>query len=101
MYKRIQKKRNYSKSTMVVISCIVHGSLAAVKKRKLISENVAAGAEILKKTKAKKERIALTREQQALFMEYAKDSYLYNLFAILLRTGLRNKYEIRQVLKRL
>jgi len=25
-----------------------------------------------------------------LFMEYAKDSYLYNLFAILLRTGLRN-----------
>ena len=69
MYKRIQKKRNYSKSTMVVISCIVHGSLAA----------------------AKKERIALTREWQALFMEYAKDRYLYNLFAILLRTGLRNK----------
>lgn len=86
---------------MVVISCIVHGSFAAAKKRKLISENVAAGAEIPKKTKAKKERIALTREQQALFMEYAKDSYLYNLFAILLRTGLRNKYEIRQVLKRL
>ena len=25
-----------------------------------------------------------------MFMEYAKDSYLYNLFAILLRTGLRN-----------
>ena len=48
--------------TMVVISCIVHGSLAAAKKRKLISENVAAGAEIPKKTKAKKERIALTRE---------------------------------------
>mgnify|MGYP000208211608 len=47
---------------MVVISCIVHGSLAAAKKRKLISENVAAGAEIPKKTKAKKERIALTRE---------------------------------------
>ena len=90
MYKRIQKKRNYSKSTMVVISCIVHGSLAAAKKRKLIGENVAEGAEIPKKTKAKKERIALTREQQTLFMEYAKDSYLYNLFAILLRTGLRN-----------
>ena len=55
-------KRNATKSTMVVISCIVHGSLAAAKKRKLISENVAAGAEIPKKTKAKKERIALTRE---------------------------------------
>ena len=47
---------------MVVISCIVHGSLAAAKKRKLISVNVAAGAEIPKKTKAKKERIELTRE---------------------------------------
>ena len=34
-------------------------------------------------------------------MEYAKDSYLYNLFAILLRTGLRNKYEIRQVIKKI
>ena len=45
MYKRIQKKRNYSKSTMVVISCIVHGSLAAAKKRKLIGENVAEGAD--------------------------------------------------------
>lgn len=28
--------------------------------------------------------------QQALFMEYAKESYLYNFFAIMLRTGMRN-----------
>ena len=33
---------------------------------------------------------AMTKEQQALFMEYAKDSYLYNLFAVMLRTGMRN-----------
>ena len=32
----------------------------------------------------------MTKEQQALFMEYAKDSYLYNLFAVMLRTGMRS-----------
>lgn len=32
----------------------------------------------------------MTKEQQALFMEYAKDSYLYNFFAVMLRTGMRN-----------
>ena len=32
----------------------------------------------------------MTKEQQALFMEYAKDSYLYNLFAVMLRAGMRN-----------
>lgn len=41
-------------------------------------------------TKPEKERKALTREQQSLFMEYAKDSYLYNLFAVMLRTGMRS-----------
>ena len=32
----------------------------------------------------------MTQEQQALFMEYAKESYLYNFFAVMLRTGMRN-----------
>lgn len=32
----------------------------------------------------------MTREQQNLFMKYAKESYLYNLFAVMLRTGMRN-----------
>ena len=32
----------------------------------------------------------MTREQQDLFMEYAKKSWLYNLFAVMLRTGMRN-----------
>lgn len=38
----------------------------------------------------KKEKIALTREQQTLFMEFAKDSYLYNYFAVSLRSGMRS-----------
>ena len=31
----------------------------------------------------------MTKEQQDLFMEYAKESYLYHFFAVMLRTGMR------------
>ena len=55
----------------------------------LIERNPVTLAE-LPRQKEKKERQAMTKEQQALFMEYARDSYLYNLFAVMLRTGMRN-----------
>ena len=32
----------------------------------------------------------MTKDQQNLFMEYAKASYLYNFFAVMLRTGMRS-----------
>ena len=32
----------------------------------------------------------MTKEQQKLFMQYAEKSYLYNFFAVMLRTGMRN-----------
>lgn len=40
--------------------------------------------------KRRRRQQAMTKEQQALFMEYAKDSYLYNLFALMLQTGMRS-----------
>ena len=59
-----------------------------------------SGAQILKgslslihifpRTVEKKKKQAMTKEQQKLFMEYAKESYLYNFFAVLLRTGMRS-----------
>lgn len=39
--------------------------------------------------KNKKARRVLTLEEQKIFIKYAKNSYLYNLFALDLRTGLR------------
>ena len=54
----------------------------------LIEQNPVRLAE-LPRQKEKKIRIAMTKEQQALFMEYAKESYLYNCVAVMLRTGLR------------
>ena len=92
IYKNIQKKHKYSKSSMMVISAMIKGSLSAARRKRLIMENPAIGAVLpidAKKTH-KIERKALTIQQQNIFMEYAKDSYLYNLFAVLLRTGMRN-----------
>lgn len=45
--------------------------------------------EMPKSNRKRQAREAMTREQQKLFMEFAKDSYLYNFFAIMLRTGMR------------
>lgn len=42
------------------------------------------------KAKPKKKSIALTLEQQKMFLEYAKDNYLYPLFRVALMSGLRN-----------
>ena len=33
--------------------------------------------------------MAMTKEQQELFMQYAEESYLYHFFAVMLRTGMR------------
>ena len=47
---------------------------------------------ILPKAGAKKQSRVLTQEEQTLFLKYAKakNSYLYNFFALALRTGMRN-----------
>ena len=58
-------------------------------KNGLIERNPVGLAELPRQTGKKKERIALTKEQQDLFMEYAKESYLYHFFAVMLQTGMR------------
>ena len=47
---------------------------------------------ILPKAGAQKQSRVLTQEEQTLFLKYAKakNSYLYNFFALALRTGMRN-----------
>ena len=47
---------------------------------------------ILPKAGDKKQSRVLTQEEQTLFLKYAKakNSYLYNFFALALRTGMRN-----------
>ena len=45
---------------------------------------------VLPREQHRKERPCLSRSEQALFFEHAENSYLYPLFQLLLRTGLRS-----------
>ncbi len=82
-------KEGYKVSSIKVVSAIVSGAFKQAYKNGLIERNPTDCA-TLPRQKEKSTRQALTKEQQALFMEYAKDSYLYNLFALLLRSGMRS-----------
>ena len=82
-------EEEYTLSSIKVIKAILNSSLKQAVKNGLIERNPVPLA-TLPRQQAKKDRQAMTKEQQALFMEHAKDSYLYNLFAVMLRTGMRS-----------
>lgn len=79
----------YALASIKIVSCVLNGCFQQALRNGLIERNPVKLAE-LPRQKEMKTRQALTKEQQAIFMEYAKDSYLYNFFAVMLRTGLRN-----------
>lgn len=82
-------KEDYALSSIKVVSAVLNGCMQQAMRNGLIERNPVKLAE-LPRQKEKKGRQAMTREQQKLFMEYAADSYLYNFFAVMLRTGMRN-----------
>ena len=82
-------KYGYSLSSIKIISAVLNGCFKQAEKNGIIERNPVKLAELPRQTE-KKTRQAMTREQQALFMEYAKESYLYFFFAVMLRTGMRS-----------
>lgn len=82
-------KEGYALSSIKVVSAVLNGCLKQAMKNGLIERNPVGLAELPRQIGKKKERIALTKEQQDLFMEYAKESYLYHFFAVMLQTGMR------------
>lgn len=82
-------KEGYAYSSIKIISAVLNGSMQQALRNGLIERNPVKLAELPRQTE-KRTREALTKEQQALFMGYAKESYLYNLFAVMLRTGMRS-----------
>lgn len=81
--------KGYSLSSIKVMSAILNGCMQQALRNGLIERNPVKLTELPRQTE-KKTRQAMTREQQALFMKYAEESYLYNFFAVMLRTGMRN-----------
>ena len=82
-------KEDYALSTIKIVSAVLNGCMQQALRNGLIERNPVKLAELPRQTE-KTRREAMTREQQAIFMEYAKESYLYNFYAVMLRTGMRN-----------
>ena len=81
-------KNDLSLPTIKLVSATLNGCFKQAMKNGLIERNPVPLA-VLSKSKPRGQRRVLTKEEQNIFMEYAKDSYLYNLFALAIRTGLR------------
>lgn len=76
-------------SSLKIIAAVLNGCFKQALKNGLIERNPAALA-TLPQDKEKHQRRVFTVEEQQLFMEYAEGSYLYNLFALALRSGMRS-----------
>lgn len=81
-------KEGYALSSIKIVSAVLNGCFKQAERNGLIERNPVKLAELPRQME-KKTRQAMTREQQALFMEYAKESYLYHFFEVMLRTGMR------------
>lgn len=81
--------KGYALSSIKIVAAVLNGCFQQAMRNGLIERNPVKLAELPRQTE-KKTRQAMTKEQQAIFMEYAKESYLYNFFAVMLRTGMRN-----------
>ena len=81
-------KEGYVLSTIKIIAAVLSGCFKQALKNGLIERDPMKLAELPRQTN-KYTREVMTKEQQDLFMEYAKESYLYNFFAVMLRTGMR------------
>lgn len=83
-------KKGRKLSTIKVVKAFMSSCLKQAVKDELIARNPFDATSLPRKAGDTMGRIAMTREEQELFMEYAKESFLYNLFAVMLRTGMRS-----------
>lgn len=79
----------YKYASIKVVSAMLNGCFAQAVKNHMIVYNPVKAAE-LPKCEEKEMRVALTKEQQELFLKYAYKSKNAIFFRILLLTGMRN-----------
>lgn len=82
-------KDGISISTIKIISTVINGCFKQAVKNGIIERNPVTLATIPRQSEVKPRRVFSVPEQE-IFMQYAKGSYLYNLFALALRTGMRS-----------
>jgi integrase len=81
-------KQGYSKKTIEMNASILCNMFKQAERNKLISKNPVPLA-IIPKAKSKGESRVLSEQEQKIFMELAKETYLHTLFVIALSTGMR------------
>ena len=82
-------KDGISISTIKIISTVINGCFKQAVKNGIIERNPVTLATIPRQNEVKPRRVFSVSEQE-IFMQYARESYLYNLFALALRTGMRS-----------
>lgn len=83
-------KKGLSKSYIGTVNKIMNGMCKQAVYNGIIRVNPVTNVQIPKKGIAEpKTHKALTKEEQVLFMAYAQDSHYYNLFVLMLNTGMR------------
>jgi integrase len=82
-------RRGYSMNTIELVSTILSGMFRQAYKNQRISSNPVPLA-TLPRAKAEKEKRVMTLEEQKLFLEYAKNSWIYPLVYVALYTGMRS-----------
>jgi len=82
-------KAGKSLACIRLVSAILNNCFKQALKNGLIERNPVPLATLPKGAAKKKHRV-FTTEEQNVFFEYAQGSYLYNLFALAVRTGLRS-----------
>lgn len=81
--------KGYADDTITLTCATLSGVFKQAYKNELIQKNPFLLV-TRPKGKEKKERVVFTKEQQALYMQYAEQSYLCNLFKLAIYTGMRN-----------
>lgn len=84
------KRNGYSTSTIDIVATVLSGLFKRAFLNKRITDNPVKMASSTFKKEDKKEMRVMTKEEQKLFMEYAKDSWLYPLIYVALYSGMRS-----------
>lgn len=79
----------YSSGTMELTQITLHAIFKSAIENDYLQKNPADNLKLKHKNDDKEERRVLTREEQKVFKEYAKNTQYYNAYALVLETGLR------------
>ncbi len=82
-------KKKYSNSTIKLVAAILGGMFKQAYKNQMIQRNPVELSTLPKDKTIKKEIRVMSREEQEIFLKYARDSSYFNVYEVGLGTGMR------------